>query len=430
MAMNYMSYSSGSGELQYSIPKFWATEIRDDGTKKAFFGSRFEGGIGSNKPIIVNTDFTKGPGDTLYFQMSSELFGPGVTGENTMEGSEEKLTLNQISLTVDWIKNAISFTAAVSKRINFDIQKAGREKLSNWLARHIDDAMFTALISGASSTIYGGAATTEATLGTTSRFGLAELSKIKTALERTSIAIKTEGAAGEEEEYYGCVISEIDAYWLKQDPDWREMQLNAGPRDYAKNKLFSGALGLTADGMIVYVHKARKSARNVQGSPLRPEGRLHTTLDASSTGANNVLLGASTITGSLTKFFASSGTIRIDDEDITYTSKSIYGFTTTVRGANNTTAAAHTAGALVTQRDVATVIGFGAEIAIRGWGMKPVPIKQGADYEIMEGPMKGQWFINGLGVAAVFGQTIVKDSAGDAPNYLLMKTYADNPGSI
>ena len=58
--------------------------------------------------------------------------------------------------------------------------------------------------------------------------------------------------------------------------------------------------------------------------------------------------------------------------------------------------------------------------------MKPVPITQGYDYKFPDGSS----FENGLGVAAVYGQSVIKDSAGSAVNYLIMKTYADNPISI
>ena len=184
------------------------------------------------------------------------------------------------------------------------------------------------------------------------------------------------------------------------------------------------------NGVIIYVHKAKKSAYNIQGSPLRPEARLYSDATAAATEIN---FDVSTTYKDLGDFFSSTGTLRIDSEEITYTSitagsgtGSTYRFAGCSRGANGTTAAAHTAGALITQRNVASVIGFGAEIAVRGWGMKPVPITQGYDYKFPD----GTYFENGLGVAAIFGQSVIKDSASAAINYILMKTYADNPISV
>ncbi len=346
-----------------------------------------------------------------------------------MAGSEEKLALGQYYLTVDWLRNAVSYTKNLEKRVNFNIVQTIRRQLSDWMSRRIDSDMFSALISGVSNTLYAGGAASVAALGTNDHFGTEEIDRIKLALQRTAIPIRTEGDNGEEEEYYGIVASEIDEYWLKGDSVWNQAQRDAGPRDYTKNRIFTGALGMY-NGCIIYVHRAKKSANNIQGSPLRPEVRLYTTMNASVTEAE---FDISTTYKDLGDFFSTTGTITIDSEEITYASitagsgtGSTYRFAGLTRGANGTTAAAHTAGALITQRNVGSVIGFGAEIAVRGWGMKPVPITQGYDYKFPDGSS----FENGLGIAAIFGQAIITDSASVAPNFVLMKTYANNPISV
>jgi N4-gp56 family major capsid protein len=427
--LSNMTYASGAGVLQNAVPTWWADRLRDDAIRRAFWGARFEGKEGSRKPIIVNEDFTKKPGETIKFNVVSQVFSPGVTGETALTGSEDKLSLGQYTLTVDWLRNAIAYTKNLEKRVNFNIAQTIRSELSDWMKRKIDSDMFSALISGASNIIYAGDATSVATLGSNDHFGTEEIDRLKLALQRTAIPIRVEGPEGEENEYYGAVISEVDEYWLKGDDVWNQAQRDAGPRDYSKNRIFTGALGIY-NGVILYVHRAKKSARNIQGSPLRPEVRLYTTMTDSS---NTAEFDISTTLKDLGDFFSSTGTITIDSEEITYTSitagtgtGSTYRFAGLSRGANGTTAAAHTAGALITQRNVASVIGFGAEIAVRGWGMKPVPITQGYDYQFPDGSS----FENGLGVAAVYGQSVIQDSAGDAPNYILMKTYADNPISV
>lgn len=426
-ALNYMS--STGAELDYAVPEWWAERLRDDAVRRAFWGARFEGKEGSRKPIIVNEDFTKKPGDKIHFQVVSQIFTPGVTAETALEGKEAKLSLNQYDLEVDWVRNAVAYTKPLEKRVNFNIVQTIRQELSDWLARRIDSDMFAAIIAGASNTIYAGDATSVASLGENDHFGTEEIDRLKLALQRTAIPIRVEGDAGEEEEYYGAVISEVDEYWLKGDNVWSQAQRDAGPRDYSKNRIFTGALGMY-NGVIIYVHRAKKSARNIQGSPLRPEARLYADITS---GSAEAAFDVSTTYKDLGDFFSTTGTITIDSEEMTYTgltagsgTGSTYRFEGLSRGANGTTAAAHTAGALITLRNVASVIGFGAEIACRGWGMKPVPITNGQDYKFPD----GSWFINGLGVAAVFGQVVIEDSAGDKPNFILMKTYANNPISV
>lgn len=427
--LNNMGYDSGSGVLQNAIPTWWTERLRTDAIRRAFWGLRFEGKEGSRKPIITNEDFTKKPGETIKFNVVSQVFSAGVTGETTLAGNEDQLSLGQYTLTVDWIRNALAYTKNLERRVNFNIVQTIRTELSDWLARRIDSDMFEEILVDSSNTIYGGDATTEASLGSNDHFGTEEIDRIKLALQRTAIPIRSEGPEGEEQEYYGAVISEIDEYWLKGDSVWTQAQRDAGPRDYTKNRLFTGALGIF-NGVILYVHRAKKSAANIQGSPLRPEVRLYTTAAA---GDTEIIFDVVGTKKNLADFFSSTGTLRIDSEEISYTSitagtmtGTTYRFAGCGRGANGTAAAAHTAGALITKRNVSTVIGFGAEVAVRGWGMKPVPITQGEDYRFPD----GSYFENGLGVAAVYGQQTVKDSAGSAVNAVLLKSYADNPISI
>ncbi len=415
--LNLHTYNSGAGEFDDAIPEFWNVRLYDDGIRKAFWGSKFEGKEGSSEPIITKDDFIKGPGDVIHFQVLSNLISSGVTGESTLAGNEDKLSMSQFDLTVDWIRNAVAFTENLERRVNFSIMQVARQRLSNWIARFIDEGMFTQLITTDSpDEVYAGDAASEAALGANDIFGTEEIDRIKLALQRKgAIPISVKMDNGEELDTYGIVISEIDEYWLKGDSVWQQAQRDSGIRG-DKNRIFTGALGIY-NGCILYVHRSVKSALEVQGSPLRPECRLSTTIGSS--GETTITVGTNT-KADYTKFFPSTGTLRIDSEEITYSAKSVTTFTINARAQNATSAAIHTAGALMTLRNVSTQIGFGAEIAVRGWGMKPTPITQLHDYG----------FENGIGVKAIFGQIAVKDTSGNEKNYLLMKSYASNPGTI
>lgn len=416
--LNTHTYVSGT-EWDAAIPDFWNKRLYDDGIRKAFWGSKFEGREGSNKPIIMKDDFMKGPGDTIHFQIMSELISSGVTGETGLQGSEDKLSMAQFDLTVDWIRNAVAFTENLERRVNFSVVQVARQRLSTWMARYIDESMFIQLITteSAAEVIYSGDATSEAALGDNDTFGTEEIDRIKLALQRKgAIPIQVKRSNGEELEMFGIVISDVDEYWLKGDTVWQQAQRDAGIRGDT-NRIFTGALGIY-NGCILYCHRSVKSGDNIQGSPLRPEARLHTALDSSET--DSIVVGSNTKANYL-KFFPASGTVRIDSEDITYSAKTnAYTLNITARGRNGTTGAAHLADALITLRNVSTQIGFGGEVAVRGWGMKPTPISQSYDYG----------FENGIGVKAIFGQVAIKNTASVPKNYLLAKSYAKNPGNI
>ena len=131
--LNTMTYNSGAGELDYAIPTLWNKRLYNDGIRKAFWGSRFEGAEGSSKPIIVKDDLEKGPGDVIHFQVLSDLFSSGVTGETSLMGSEDKLAMAQFDLTVDWIRNAVAFTKNVMQG-QLDIVQVARQRLSDWMS--------------------------------------------------------------------------------------------------------------------------------------------------------------------------------------------------------------------------------------------------------------------------------------------------------
>ena len=414
--LNLHTYVSGQ-EWDDAIPEFWGKRLYDDGIRKAFWGARFEGREGSAKPIITKDDFTKGPGDTLHFQVMSDLISSGVTGEGGLQGNEDKLSMSQFDLTVDWIRNAVAYTENLERRVNFSVVQVARQRLSDWIARYIDEGLFTQLIitEGSAEVLYSGDAGSESALGDNDTFGTEEIDRIKLALQRKgAIPLSTKMNNGEELETYGIVISGTDEYWLKGDPIWSQAQRDAGIRG-EKNKIFTGALGMY-NGMILYTHRSVKSGPNIQGSPLRPEVSLTTGLDNSI----GTLVTGTNAKADYTKFFPSTGTLRIDAEEISYSSKSVTGFTVDSRGVNGTSAAAHTAGALITLRNISTQIGFGAEVAVRGWGMKPTPIHQTFDYG----------FENGIGVKAIFGQVAIKNTNSVPKNYLLAKSYAKNPSTI
>src|SRR3990167_651891 len=229
--LNTHTYVSGQ-EFDSAIPEFWSERLFDDGIRKAFWGSRFEGKEGSNKPIITKDDFTKGPGDKLHFQVMSQLISSGITGESTLQGNEDKLSMSQFDLTVDWIRNAIAFTENLERRVNFSIVSVARQRLSDWVARYIDEDMDNQLIITESpSTLYAGDASTEATLGDNDTFGTEEIDRIKLALQRKgAIPISVKTKDGEELDTYGIAISEVDEYWLKGDSVWQQAQRDAGPR--------------------------------------------------------------------------------------------------------------------------------------------------------------------------------------------------------
>jgi hypothetical protein len=88
---------------------------------------------------------------------------------------------------------------------------------------------------------------------------------------------------------------------------------------------------------------------------------------------------------------------------------------------SSTTDAQHVPNALVTQRNVSTVIGFGAEALFRAIPEEATPIGEKDDYGAQIG----------LGIEAYFGQAVKIDARRTkAQNVVMMKCYSANPGTV
>jgi N4-gp56 family major capsid protein len=409
-------------DVDLSVPEKWELKIRLDAARKAFW-NKFEGAEGSNMPIIIKNDFTKEPGDVIHIDTVSQILNEGVTGETTLAGSETKFSLGQFDLTVDWLRNAIAYTKKADKESFLNVAMTISELLSSWMARQLDSDMFNRLIvTDAPDVIYANNKTSEESLVTTDTFQTAELDALKLALIRKgAIPIRTIQDNKQERPVFGVVISEVDEYYLKQDANWIKRNSEAATQG-TDNPMFTGALGMW-NGVLVYTHSG---ISGLQGTPLRPEGSIygaHTAL------ATIITVGAND-GNNYTKFFTPTGTISIMSsgglkEFVSYTGKNFYSFTGCTRGATyggstGDGARAYTGGELVTQSNYLSIqLAFGAEIAARGWGQYPKEIRQVEDYG----------FENGLGIEAVFGQAAIKNKAGQKPNYLIMKSFAQNPSA-
>jgi len=372
-------------------------------------------------PIIDKTGPLKSKGDQLTFNTIEGIYSAGVTGESTLQGNESQLSVGSFTVTVDMVRNAIGVTKKSTLQANFDeVQLAGR-LMKDWLARKMDADITTAILNISGETIYANSKTSTASLNEADGdvFGINELEMIRLALLRkgaTPIGVSREN--GEEIPIYGVVLGEIEEYRLALNTSFMQALREARERG-PKNPLFTAALGMYR-GMLLYTYPS--VIPGLQGTPLRPETIVYATLTTTATVLS--VGGATRTTGatpSYTLFFATSGSLQIEDEIISYTSKTVNTFAGLTRGVSSTTAAQHANDKLVTQRNIAKVIGFGGEAVFRAIGEQPMPIGQKEDYgaEI------------GIGIEAYYGQAVKKDKyRGGYPNVVICECYSENPGTI
>ncbi len=416
---------TGVAEIDAAIPNYWGEGIVHDGNRESFWGS-LSGKEGSFMPVIDKTGALKQKGDFITFSTIEQLMGTGVTGESVLKGNEEKLGIGTFSVSADVVRHAVAVSRKSNKQANFDMVQSARSLLKDWFSRKFDNDVFTTITeSSVVDTIYAGSSNTAVgNLNETDGdyFGPSEINLIRMALIRQgAIPLRVSKSNGRTIPIFGIVYGEMEEYYLNQNTSFVNTVKEAwerfkGSKDM--HPLFEGAAGIFRN-CVLYPYYSLLPIP--QGTPLRPETTLSATLVTAGTTAYVGVAADSNTLANYTLFFAASGSLQIEDEIISYTGKTVSTFTGLTRGVSSTTAAQHTAGALVTQRDIATVIGFGAQAIFRALPEDVEPIGQKDDFDEQIG----------LGVRAYYGHAVRKDKRrGKAASLVMCKCISPNPGSI
>lgn len=415
---------TGVSEVDEAIPEYWAEGIIKDGDRESFWG-QLTGKEGSMMPVITKTGKLSENGDTLRFNTIQQIMGSGVTGESVLKGNEEKMGVGVFTVSADYVRHAVAITKKATKQANFDTVKLAGVLLKQWMTRKMDNDAFSAIISDSNiTTLYANSKTSEAALNSTDGdyFGIAEIEQIRLALIRQgALPMEETKTNGRSTPIYGIALGEIEEYRLSQNTSFNQSIRDALARFQGKGNhpIFRGAIGIYRN-MLIYPYYSILPIP--QGTSLRPETTVYATLTTTATTLS--VGGASAASGSTedyTLFFASSGSLQIEDEIVSYTAATNNTFTGLTRGVSSTTAAQHVPNALVTQRNVATVIGFGAEAIFKAMPENVTPIGDNDDYGAQIG----------IGVEAYYGQKAKIDKRrGKVQNAVIMKVYSENPGNV
>lgn len=421
-----MAGITGKSEVDAAVPEFWAEGVIHDANKESFWG-QLAGGEGARMAILDKTGPLKEKGDMITFTTIAQLMGTGVTGENVLKGNEEKLSIGTFTVTADVVRHAVALTWKATKQANFDLVKTTGQLLKDWFTRKFDDDIFVA-ITGSTlvETLYAGSGNTAVgNLTSTGRFGPSEIQKIQLALLRQgAVPLQVSRVNARTVPIYGLVYDEISGYRLMQNTSFVSdiKESLARFKEGGEHPLFRGAIGMYGN-MILYPYYS--VLQIPQGTALRPETIVYATCI---TGATLLSVGGATasagVTPNYTKFFATGGSLQIGDEILSYTGKGTYynTFTGVTKGESGTTDVQHVPNELVTQRNVSTVIGFGAEAICRALPLNSQPIHESDDY--------GEQ--TGLGIKAYYGHAINVSArrSSKATALVMMKCYSDNPGSV
>ena len=244
------------------VKKAWAKDTWESGLSQSFFEKFTSTSAGSI--IQLKEELKKEKGDCINIPLLMPLSGAGVTGDNMLEGNEEAMIYRDFEVRIDQIRNAVRLAGKFEEqKTQINMRKDAKDNLSRWLGEKIDNMIFTALTTSPSAdrVIYGGAATSEATVAVADTFTAALIGKAKRlaqADEHTMVRpLRIDGR-----DTYVMIIDQYQARDLKADPVWLAAQQHANIRGES-NPIFTGALGMY-DGVVI--HECNRIPRTATGA--------------------------------------------------------------------------------------------------------------------------------------------------------------------
>lgn len=419
-----------TSEIANLIPTQWSKSIIRVADRESFF-TQLAGPEGSRAAVIEKRDLMDKPGSVIRFSVTGRLNRKVNTGSSALKNNEEKMPSGSFTVTIGLRRTATARDYMVDVTSIVDFAADAWPALKDWAKRDLDDQIFDAFLNqGTIKILYANSKSSRATLAAGDVLTTVELIKLHTAAKRRGVQpVQRVGRGLLAEPVYMVGLSESDYYQLRADPEYKQDVRLAAVRG-GNNPVFEGVVTDMYQGMLLYAFAGINNGDGKLGSFLRPEAELMTTVNSVATTieAGPSATGSAISNVDYWGYFPDSAEVhelRIDSEDIEYTgavgsNPGDSSLTSVTRGANSTTAAAHSAGALITLRHTGKVLAFGPEAMMRAWARNQDRTAEVEDYgnEI------------GVGIRYVNGVAVVQSIDAFAKNALVMETWSPSVSTI
>lgn len=122
--------------------RLWAKRLFVESLRETFI-DRFIGTSDKNSIIQMRDELTKSAGDRVTFGLRLQLIGPGVQGDNTLEGNEEALTTYNDTIIIDQLRHAVRSKGKMSQqRVPFSVRSESMDGLKDWWSDRLDTWFF------------------------------------------------------------------------------------------------------------------------------------------------------------------------------------------------------------------------------------------------------------------------------------------------
>lgn len=123
--------------------KHWSGDVFKEALKKTY-SFRFMG-TGSGALCQVRNEM-KSEGDRVRVGLRVQLEGEGVSGDGTLEGNEEALSIYSDDVYIDQLRHAVRSAGKMSEqRVPFSVRNEARDGLADWWADRFDVGFFNQL---------------------------------------------------------------------------------------------------------------------------------------------------------------------------------------------------------------------------------------------------------------------------------------------
>lgn len=267
--------------------KKWSGKLFIETAKKSYWDQRFVG-ESDNSVIQRKTELESDAGDRISFDLSVQLRGRPVHGDNRAKGTEENLKFYTDEVIIDQIRKAVSCGGKMTrKRTAHDLRKVGKDRLSDYWAMYIDELYFI-YMSGARGInedfieptdyaghagnplqapdsyhiIYGGDATSKATIDASDTMS-------RMVIERAAVKAKMLRAKDPKtanmmpipimgDKHYVTIMSPFQEFDLRNETGergWLDVQKAAAGAEGRNNPIFKGALGMI-NKVVLHSHES------------------------------------------------------------------------------------------------------------------------------------------------------------------------------
>ncbi|AAL49579.1 unknown [Sinorhizobium phage PBC5] len=266
--------------------KKWSGALFIDITRKSYFDRKF---IGTDDTFCIQrlTDLESEAGDTITYDLSVQLKNKPTYGDERLEGKEESLKFFSDEVKVDQMRHGVSAGGKMSrKRTAHNMRQIGKNRLSDYWSKFNDQMIFIYLSGSrginedfiedttwaghaanpiqapdAAHILYGGDATTKASIDATDKMSRA-------VIERAQVQARMMSARDPKnanmmplmingEAHYVCVMNPFQEHDLRNNDQggWLEIQKAAATAEGRSNAIFKGGLGMI-NNTVLHSHEA------------------------------------------------------------------------------------------------------------------------------------------------------------------------------